>query len=96
MTLAKKRLAGRRDGELALARHEKAPQTWDGLPAAELMTAGASDDKGLAAAAERLMRLIDEADLRPGKYAVQVQGSQGVQIGAHNTQHNVFGSPQGH
>jgi hypothetical protein len=35
-TLVKKRLAGRRDGELVLARHEEAPETWVGPLVAEL------------------------------------------------------------
>jgi hypothetical protein len=36
------------------------------------------------------MRLVDEAGARAGKYAVAVRGGQGVQIGDHNAQHNVF------
>jgi hypothetical protein len=41
------------------------------------------------------MTILDEAGARVGKYAVQVQGSQGVQVGDGNTQHNVFGVPSG-
>ena len=41
------------------------------------------------------MRLVDEAGARAGKYAVDVRGAKGVQIGDRNTQHNVFGAPPG-
>ena len=89
------RLAGQRDGELVLARHEEAPKAWEGPLAVELTAAGATDDVGLVAAAQALMSLVDETGSRAGKYAVQVQGSQGVQVGNHNIQHNIFGAPPG-
>lgn len=91
--LAARRLAGRRDGELVLARHEEAPQAWEGPLVAELTAVGAADDANLAAAAQSLLSLVDEAGWRAGKYAVQVQGSQGVQVGDRNIQHNRFSSP---
>ena len=99
--LVTRRLEGRRDAELVLARHaelvlarhEEAPQAWEGLLVAELSASGAADDAGLIAAAQALMRLVDETGSQAGKYTVQVDGSQGVQIGDHNTQHNVFGKP---
>jgi hypothetical protein len=93
--LVKKRLAARRDGELVLARYEEAPEAWEGPLGAELTAAGVADDADLVAAAQRLMSLVDEAGSRSGKYAVQVQGSQGVQVGDHNTQRNVFGATPG-
>jgi hypothetical protein len=89
------RLAGQRDGELMLARHEEAPKAWERPLAAELTAAGAADDVGLVAAAQALMSLVDETGSRARKYAVQVQGSQGVQVGNHNIQNNIFGAPQG-
>jgi hypothetical protein len=89
------RLAGRRDGELLLARNEEAPKVWEAPLAAELKAAGAAADPDLVAAAQVLMRLVDEAGSRAGKYSVQVIGSQGAQVGDHNTQHNTFGAPPG-
>lgn len=89
--LTKKRLAGRRDGELVLARHAEAPDAWEGPLAAELTSAGAADDAGLVAAAHALIRLVDEAGYRAGKYDVDARGAHGVQVGDHNTQRNVFG-----
>jgi RIP homotypic interaction motif len=85
------RLRGRPDGELVLARHEDAPDTWRGPLAGELSAAGAGNDAGLAAAARVLLELVDAAGSRAGKYAVTVTGSQGVQVGNGNTQTNTFG-----
>jgi hypothetical protein len=87
----RKRLAGRPDGDLVLARHEAAPQTWQAPLTAELSEAGAGDDAALTAAAQALMELLDAAGSQAGKYAVVVSGSQGVQVGDRNTQTNTFG-----
>ena len=89
--LARRRLGSRADGELVLARHAEAPKTWEGPLAAELSAAGADADLDLIRAAQTLMRLADEAGYRSGKYHVDARGSQGVQVGDHNTQRNVFG-----
>jgi hypothetical protein len=93
--LVRKRLGSRPDAELVLARHEQAPETWRASLMAELDQAGAGDDASLVATAEALMRLVDEAGARAGKYAVDVRGAQGVQIGDRNMQHNVFGAQPG-
>ena len=74
-----------------LAEHQAAPQTWEAPLAAELSAAGAESDADMAAAAQELMSLIDEAGSRSGKYVVAVRDSQGVQVGDHNTQTNTFG-----
>ena len=88
--MAKRRLADRKDGDLALARHEVAPVSWESPLAAELVAAGAGDDAELVAAAQALMNLLDEAGSQSGKYTVHIQNSRGVQVGDHNTQHNRF------
>ncbi len=90
--LVERRFAGLPKGELVLAEHETAPQTWEAPLAAELSAAGAGEDYDLVAAAQALMSLVDEAGSRSGKYAVVVRDSQGVQVGDHNTQTNTFGS----
>ena len=90
--LVKKRFANRPKGELVLAEHQAAPQTWRAPLAAELSAAGADGDVELVAAAQALMNLVDEAGSRAGKYAVTVRDSQGVQVGDRNTQTNTFGS----
>ena len=89
--LVKKRFANRPKGELVLAEHQAAPQTWEAPLAAELSAAGADGDPDLVAAAQALMSLVDDAGSRAGKYAVTVQESEGVQVGDHNTQTNTFG-----
>lgn len=88
--LVTRRLGGRPGAELVLARHEEAPETWKAPLMAELGEAGAGDDPDLVAAAEALMNLVDEAGVRAGKYTVDVRGAQGVQVGEHNRQENVF------
>jgi hypothetical protein len=93
--LVSKRFAGRAKAELVLAEHRAAPQTWGKPLAAELFAAGAESDADLVAAAQALMSLVDEAGSRAGKYVVTVRDSQGVQVGDHNTQTNIFGPGRG-
>ena len=93
--LVRERFAGRPKGELVLAEHEAAPQTWEAPLAAELASAGAAGDVGLLAAAQALLSLVDEAGSRSGKYMVTVRDSQGVQVGDRNTQTNTFGAGPG-
>lgn len=91
--LVRKRLGGRPDGELVLAKHQEAPDTWRAPLMAELDQSGAGRDANLVAAAEALMRLIDQAGTRAGKYSVDARGAKGFQIGDHNEQRNVFNDP---
>jgi hypothetical protein len=93
--LVRRKLAGRKDGELVLARHEQNPQMWGTPLAGELTAASADEDADLVAAAQQLMQLVDAAGAAASKYQVVVHGSQGVQVGDHNTQHNTFGLPPG-
>lgn len=88
--LAKKRVAGRPDGELALERYERDPQKWESVLKGELTDAGAADDADLVAAAEALMELVDRAAASVGKYHVKVKDSKGVQVGDRSTQFNRF------
>lgn len=88
--LASKRLAGRPGGELALERHEGAPQRWESVLTGKLTDAGAASDADLVAAAKALMELVDGAGARTGKYDVTITGSKGVQVGDGNIQVNRF------
>ena len=88
--LAQKRVAGRPDGELALERHQSAPQAWEPVLTGELTEAGAASDAGLVAAAKALMELVDGAGARVGKYNVTIKDSRGVQVGDGNIQVNRF------
>jgi hypothetical protein len=93
--LVKKRLGGGPGAELVLARHEQAPETWQAPLMAELAETGADGDRDLIAAAQTLLDLVGEADGRAGKYTADVRGAQGVQIGDHNRQDNVFNARPG-
>jgi RIP homotypic interaction motif len=88
--LAKKRVAGRPDGELALERHEIDPRKWEPVLTGELIEAGASGDADLVAAAQALMELVDKAGARSRKYVVTIKDSKGVQIGDGNIQVNDY------
>jgi RIP homotypic interaction motif len=93
--LVKERLGSRPGAKLVLARHEQAPETWQGPLMAELAATGADGDRDLIAAAQALLDLADAAGGRTGKYTVDAGGAQGVQIGDHNRQDNVFHAPPG-
>jgi hypothetical protein len=88
--ILKGRFSGRRVGELALAEHEAAPAMWEPQLRAELAATGAENDPDLVDAAQALLSLVDPAGARSGKYYVSIRGSQGVQVGDHNTQTNTF------
>ncbi len=88
--LVSAQFAGRKAAEVALTEHETDPETWRAPLATELVKTAAVDDPQVIEAAQRLMALLDEAGSRAGKYAVDLRGAQGVQVGDHNTQHNRF------
>jgi len=89
--LVERLFANRPRGQHVLARHEDAPQAAERALAAELYAAGAEGNPDLVAAAKAVMSLLDQPEGRSGKYSVTVRESQGVQIGDHNVQSNVFG-----
>jgi hypothetical protein len=86
--LARKRVAGRPDGELALERHETAPQKWGSVLIDELTGAGAADDADLVAAAKEVMELVDRTGASAGKYNVKIKKAKAFQIGDSNIQIN--------
>jgi hypothetical protein len=88
--LVTKRVAGNQGAELALAEYEADPATWEAPLAAKLKQVGAADDADLVAAAQALMKLVDQAGARAGKYNVTITGSKGVQVGDGNIQVNRF------
>lgn len=88
----KKRLGGGAGAELVLAKHEKAPETWQAPLMAELAESGADGDRELIAAAQALLDLVGRT-AGPGKYTVDARGAQGVQVGDHGRQDNVFNAP---
>ena len=85
--LVAKRLGGRPDAEVVLARHEQAPEVWRAPLMAELADVTAGGDPDLVHAARELIAVIEKAEARRGKYTVDAQG---VQLGDHSRQENVF------
>jgi hypothetical protein len=74
----RRRMSGRPDGAMLLARHAEAPLTWEGPLRAELVAAGAACDAELATAAAALLRLADENGYRAGKYIVSTLNAAGT------------------
>jgi hypothetical protein len=88
--LVTKRVAGNQAAEVALAKYEANPKTWEAPLADELTELGAGADADLLSAAKALMELVDEAGARAGQYNVTIKDSQGVQVGDGNIQVNRF------
>jgi hypothetical protein len=93
--LAKKRLGGGPGAEMVLTRHEQAPETRQAPLMAELAETGADRDGDLVTAAQALLDLVGGAGGGAGKYTVDARGAQGVQVGDHSRQDNVFNAPAG-
>jgi 23S rRNA G2069 N7-methylase RlmK/C1962 C5-methylase RlmI len=90
--LVRKRFADRKVDELVLIEHESAPEIWREPLVARLGEVQADRDADLVAAAQEMMRLVHAAGAEAGKYTVDVRGAQGVQVGDHGSQHNIFGA----
>jgi hypothetical protein len=87
------RFAGKPSAEVALAEHATDPETWQAPLAKALTETGTDSDPAVIEAAQQLMELLDQAGARAGKYTVDLRGAQGVQVGDHNRQDNVFHTP---
>ena len=88
--LVAKRVAGNQAAEVALAKYEANPKTWEAPLADELKELGAGADADLVTAAKALMELVDQAGARAGKYNVTIKDARGVQVGDGNIQVNRF------
>lgn len=91
--LVLRRFKGQSSGQVTLAKLEDNPEAWEPALKAELERAGAKDDRDLVEAAQRLLAMLDAAGSRSGRHQVDVRGGQGVQIGDHGTQSNIFNAP---
>ena len=91
----KRRLSGRPVAEEAVEQYTQDPEVWKGNLEVHLRQAGADQDRGVLEAAASVLQLADPAGAAAGKYAVNLAGAQGVQVGDHNTQTNTFGSRPG-
>jgi hypothetical protein len=88
--LVSARFSGKESAEVALAEHEADPQTWQAPLTKELLQTGADTDPSVIEAAQQLMALLDKAGSSGGKYAIDLRGAQGAQVGDHNRQLNQF------
>ena len=89
-TLVRKRLAGRRVGEVAAEEHETQPERWAPILEGELAEVGARDDAALLAAAQRLSDLLEATGNSRPEITAHVTHSQGVQSGNDLVQNNYF------
>jgi RIP homotypic interaction motif len=88
-----RRLSGRRAAQDALEQYVADPEAWRGNLEVHLKQAGADRDQAVLDAATAVMRVADPAGARAGKYTINLAGAQGVQVGDHNRQSNVFNAP---
>jgi hypothetical protein len=88
--LVTRRFRGNAGAELVLAEHQADPETYQAPLAKKLTEAGAANDADLVAAAEELMKLLDEPGAKSGKYNVKIKDSKGVMVGDGNIQVNRF------
>ena len=89
----RRRLAGSPPAQDALEQYTRDPQAWKGNMEVYLRQAGADRDRAVLDAAASVMRLADPAGTRSGKYTINLAGAQGVQVGDHSRQSNVFNAP---
>src|SRR6266568_2403723 len=91
--LVRHRFKDRPAGEVALEKLADNPDAWEPSLKAELAQAGVADDPELVAAAQHVLSLFDPEGAKAGRYQVDARGAQGVQIGDHGTQSNIFNAP---
>ena len=87
----KRRLAGKPAAQDAVEQYVADPEALRNLEV-HLRRAGADRDRAVLDAAAWVLRLADPAGAAAGKYAVNLVGAQGVQVGDQNIQHNTFGA----
>ncbi len=83
------------NGEAVLAEYEADPESFEKGLGRKLAEADAGGDEDLLAAADALLKLVNQQGGKAGKYNVTISGSQGVQVGDHGTQTNTFTSGAG-
>ena len=91
--LLARRFRGNPAAQVALAEHAADPETWRARLEKELARSGATADREVIAAAQQVMALLDKAGAVAGKYRVEIHHGQGIQIGDHDYQVNVFTTP---
>jgi tetraacyldisaccharide-1-P 4'-kinase len=88
--LVKRRFRGNTSAEVVLAEHQADPDTYQ-LPLVKKLTeTDAADDAELVAAAAEVMKLVDPAQARVGKFNVTIHDGQGIIVGDNGFQVNDF------
>ncbi len=90
-SLLKRKLGDKQAAQVAIDKHEQAPEVWEKPLEAELTASGVADDKEIVEAAQRVMELIDPAGSQTGKYNVVISGGKGATVGDHNIVHQTYG-----
>ncbi|WKX19495.1 MULTISPECIES: RIP homotypic interaction motif-containing protein [unclassified Streptomyces] len=88
----RRRLAGREPAQAAVEGYTADPDNWRPALEAYLQQADAQRDEVLLASASAVLSTADPAGASRGKYAVQIYGAQGVQVGDRNIQTNNYRS----
>jgi hypothetical protein len=79
--LIRRRFGGNREASAALDLSECQPAAPPGELARYLWAVGAETDEELIAAAQAVLRLVDPAGARTGKYEVTISGGKGIVVG---------------
>ncbi|BCL26832.1 hypothetical protein GCM10017557_16910 [Streptomyces aurantiacus] len=88
----RRRLAGRRPAQAAVEEYTEDPDNWRPALETYLQQADVQKDDALLASASAVLSAADPDGASRGKYAVQIYGAQGVQVGDRNTQTNNYRS----
>jgi hypothetical protein len=88
--LVSAKLSSDRSAELVLTQHATDPETWQAPLTKALTASGMDADQAVIEAAQQLMALLDPTGTAQGKYQIDLQGAQGVQVGEGNQQYNTF------
>src|SRR5262245_51654992 len=84
--LVSSHLGGSESVTTALAGFEADPDTYSSILTGQVEAHGLAQDPSVIAAAQQLMALVDADGSRSGKYVVDLDSAQGVQIGDNNRQ----------
>ena len=82
-SLLKKKLGDKQAAQVAVEKHEEAPEVWEKPLEDELKKSGVAEDEELVKAAQSVMQLADPAGAQAGKYNVVIHGGKGIAIGDH-------------
>ena len=89
-SLLKRKLGDKQAAQVAVDKHEEAPDVWQAPLEAELQDSGVADDEEVVKAAQEVMKLTDPEGTQAGKYNVVISGGKGTTVGDHNIVHQTY------